>query len=144
MDILNEKMKPMYFKLLVAAAESAVVASVFGMVDAMMVGCYHGPAGTAALAVFNPVWSFVYSLGILSGIGGSVLFANVFSNIQSAYLRNDGDANLAMKAVLIGGVFNVFGDYFFVFTMDMGILGAGLATGLYMSSLLCWRQKLLS
>ena len=27
-----------------------------------------------------------------------------------------------------GGIFNVFGDYFFVFAMDMGILGAGLAT----------------
>lgn len=203
MDILKEKIKPMYFKYLVAASGSAMVAAVFGMVDAMMVGKYHGPSGNAALAVFNPLWAVVYSLGLLAGIGGSVLFANnrgrgdentaqehftlsvlygitlsvlamigigffneplfrffgaddellslakryltpiffaipccAFSNILSAYLRNDGNPGLATKAVIFGGIFNVFGDYFFVFTMDMGILGAGIATamGLYMSN----------
>lgn len=193
----------MYFKYLVAASGSAMVGSVFGMVDAMMVGKYHGPSGNAALAVFNPIWTIVYSLGLLSGIGGSVLFANargrkdeksaqeyftlavlygialsafavigiglfnepllrffgaddellelakhylspilfsipccLFSNILSAFLRNDGNPELATKAVIIGGVFNVFGDYFCVFVMDMGIGGAGLATaiGQYIST----------
>lgn len=47
---------------------------------------------------------------------------------MSAFLRNDGNPGLATKAVICGGVFNVFGDYFFVFTLDMGIMGAGLAT----------------
>lgn len=203
MDILSGKIKPIYLRLLGAAVGSAIVSSIFSMVDAMMVGRYHGPSGTAALAVFNPMWTIVYSLGILSGIGGSVIFANlrgqqkkqksneyftisiifgavlsllamlgiglfndpmlrffgaddellhlaqqylkpvwfaipccVFSNLQSAYLRNDGKADLAMKAVIAGGVFNVFGDYFFVFTINMGILGAGLATtiGLFVSN----------
>lgn len=76
MDILKDKVRPMYFRYLAAASGSAMVASVFGMVDAMMVGNYHGPAGTAALAVFNPLWSIIYCLGLLAGIGGSVLFAN--------------------------------------------------------------------
>ena len=75
MDLLNGKVKPMYFKYLIAASGSAMVASIFGMVDAMMVGKYHGPAGNAALAIFNPIWSIIYSLGLLSGIGGSVVFA---------------------------------------------------------------------
>lgn len=205
MDLLKSKIRPMYFKYLVAASGSAMVSAIFGMIDAMMVGKYHGPSGNAALAIFTPIWSFVYSLGILSGIGGSVLFANkrgsgkeksaqeyfslsiiygiilsvlamiiiglfneplfyffgadnellvlakkyltpiyfaipccVFSNILSAYLRNDRNPGLATKAVIFGGIFNVFGDYFFVFTLDMGILGAGLATaiGLYASNLL--------
>lgn len=205
MDLLNGKIKPIYFKLLAAAVGSAMVSSIFSMVDSMMVGRYHGPSGTAALAVFNPMWTIVYGLGILAGVGGSVLFANlrgmskekesneyftvsvifgvvlsavamliiavfnvpmfhlfgaddellylarqylkpvwyaipccVFSNLQSAYLRNDRNANLAMVAVIVGGVFNVFGDYFFVFTMDMGIYGAGLATsiGLFLSNLI--------
>lgn len=205
MDLLKSKIRPMYFKYLAAASGSAMVASIFGMVDAMMVGKYHGPSGNAALAVFTPFWSLVYSLGLLAGIGGSVLFANkrggheekaaqeyftlsvlygavlsvlamvvigvfhdplfrffgaddellalakrylapifyaipccVFSNILSAYLRNDGNPELATKAVVFGGIFNVLGDYFFVFVMDMGILGAGLATtiGLYVSTLL--------
>lgn len=32
--------------------------------------------------------------------------------------------------MLFGGVFNVFGDYFFVFTLDMGIMGAGIVTAM--------------
>ena len=197
MDLLKSKVKPMYFKYLVAASGSAMVASIFGMIDSMMVGKYHGPSGNAALAVFNPLWSIIYCLGFLAGIGGSVLFATsrgkgeentaqqyftlsviygialsvlamvgiglfqeplfrffgaddellvlakqylipiffaipccVFSNILSAYLRNDGNPTLATKAVIVGGMFNAFGDYFCVFILDMGILGAGLATAI--------------
>lgn len=197
MDLLSSKIKPMYFQYLAAASGSALVASIFGLADAMMVGQYHGPEGNAALAVFNPLWSIMFSLGLLAGIGASVLFANargrkdekiaqeyftlsviyglllsalamigigvfqeplfrffgaddallvlakrylasilyaipccVFSNILSAFLRNDGNPNLATTAVIIGGVFNVFGDYFLVFTLDMGITGAGLATAI--------------
>lgn len=37
---------------------------------------------------------------------------------MAAFLRNDGNPGLATKAVLIGGIFNIFEDYFFVFTMD--------------------------
>lgn len=197
MDILNGKIKPMYFEYLVAASGSAMVSSIFGMVDAMMVGKYHGPSGNAALAVFNPLWSIIYCLGLLAGIGGSVLFANkrgsgdeenaqqyftisvvyglvlsaiamigiglykeqlfrffgaddellnlaklylkpiffglpccVFSNILSAYLRNDNNPILATIAVITGGLFNCIGDYLCVFTFDMGIFGAGLATAI--------------
>lgn len=54
----------------------------------------------------------------------------LFTQLLSAFLRNDGDPALATKAVLFGGVFNVFGDYFFVFTLDMGIMGAGIATAM--------------
>lgn len=62
----------------------------------------------------------------------------VFNQLLAAFLRNDGSPTLATAAVLFGGIFNVFGDYFFVFTCDMGILGAGLATaiGAVMSFLL--------
>lgn len=54
----------------------------------------------------------------------------LFTQFLSAFLRNDGNPGLATKAVLFGGVFNVLGDYFFVFTLDMGIMGAGLATAM--------------
>lgn len=47
-----------------------------------------------------------------------------------AFLRNDGNPGLATKSVLFGGIFNVFGDYFFVFVLNMGIMGAGLATAM--------------
>lgn len=76
MDILNGKIKPIYFKYLVAASGSAIIGAFFGMIDAMAVGKYHGPTGNAALAVFSPLWSIIFCLGFLAGIGGSVLFAN--------------------------------------------------------------------
>ena len=48
----------------------------------------------------------------------------------AAYLRNDKNPALATGAVLAGGIFNIFGDYFFVFLCDMGAYGAGLATAI--------------
>ena len=48
----------------------------------------------------------------------------------AAFLRNDNDPALATAAVLSGGVFNVFGDWFFVFPCNMGLYGASLATAL--------------
>ena len=199
MDLLTSKIKPMYFKYLAAAFGSALISSIYGAVDMAMVGQYQGPEGTAALAVVAPVWNIIYSLGLLMGIGGSVLFTMLrgeseqnqkksneyftaavvgaavlaaitwlaviffdvellrlfgaeetllplarsylfpvkfvvpsflFTQLMSAFLRNDGNPALATKAVLFGGIFNVFGDYFFVFVLRMGIMGAGLATAM--------------
>ncbi len=199
MDLLTSKIKPMYFRYLTAAFGSALISSIYGVVDMAMVGQYQGPEGTAALAVVAPVWNIIYSLGLLMGIGGSVLFTTLrgesehnrkksneyftaaligatalavvtwlaviffdgellrlfgaeetllplaksylfpvkfvvpsflFTQLLSAFLRNDGNPTLATKAVLFGGIFNVFGDYFFVFALNMGIMGAGLATAI--------------
>ena len=46
----------------------------------------------------------------------------------ACFVRNDGAPRLAMTAVLVGGAFNIFGDWFLVFPLGMGITGAGLAT----------------
>lgn len=199
MDFLTSKIKPMYFKYLTAAFGSALISSIYGVVDMAMVGQYQGPNGTAALAVVSPVWNIIYSLGLLMGIGGSVLFSTLrgesrenqkksneyftaaligvvtlavvtwlvviffdrellllfgaeetllplarkyilpvkfvvpsflFTQLMAAFLRNDGNPGLATRSVLFGGIFNVFGDYFFVFVLNMGIMGAGLATAM--------------
>lgn len=197
MNFLTDNIKPIYFKYLTAAFGSALITSIYGIVDMAMVGNYQGPEGTAALAVVMPVWNIIYSLGLLMGIGGSVLLSTLrgesrenlrrsneyftaavigavvlallvwaglvffdkqlltlfgakdnllplarqyvlpvkfvvplflFNQMLAAFLRNDGDPSLATKAVLIGGIFNVFGDYFCVFTLDWGLFGAGFAT----------------
>lgn len=199
MDFLNGRIKTIYFKYLSAAFGSALITSIYSIVDMAMVGQYHGPEGSAALAVVAPVWNIIYSLGLLMGIGGSVLFSTVrgradgsigesneyftasvigsvilagaiwliiiffdrnlmvifgaqgntltlareyvlpikaaipfflFNQMLAAYLRNDKNPALATGAVLAGGIFNIFGDYFFVFTCDMGVFGAGLATAI--------------
>ncbi len=199
MDLLGGKIKSLYFKYLSAAFGSALISCIYGVVDMAMVGQYHGPNGTAALAVVAPVWNIIYSLGLLMGIGGSVIFSTkrgsnvckdgsemqyftasvigsvilaavswiaiacfeapvltffgadetlltmaetymkpvlvafptfLFNQMLAAFLRNDNDPGLATVGVLAGGIFNIFGDYFFVFTCDMGIFGAGLATAI--------------
>ncbi len=198
MDFLNNKIKPMYLKYLAAAFGSALITSIYSIVDMAMVGQYQGPDGTAALAVVAPVWNIIYSLGLLMGTGGSVIFSTkrgsniknsnenqyftaaiigaillsifswlglllferqilsffgsndslfilaheyirpikyvfplfLFNQMLAAFLRNDNNPGLATFAVLFGGIFNVFGDYFFVFICDMGIFGAGLATAI--------------
>lgn len=199
MDFLNGRIRPIYLRYLAAAFGSALITSIYGIVDMAMVGKYQGPEGTAALAVVMPIWNVIYSLGMLAGIGGSVIFSTLrgqdpdhpqesneyfsaaliaavffaavcwlgllfweeelltlfgargsllalaqryllpvkftapiflFNQMLAAFLRNDGSPALATAAVLFGGVFNIFGDYFCVFTLDLGMLGAGLATSL--------------
>ena len=199
MDFLSGKIRNIYFRYLAAAFGSALITSIYSIVDMAMVGQYHGPDGSAALAVVAPVWNIIYSLGLLTGIGGSVIFSTIrgrkagqerqsneyftasvtgavilaalvwiaviffdrqlllmfgaeentlalareyvlpikaavplflFNQMLAAYLRNDNDPALATGAVLAGGIFNIFGDYFFVFTCDMGAFGAGLATAI--------------
>lgn len=194
-DLLRGDVKRTYFKYLGAAFGSAMLAAVYSLVDMAMVGQYQGPDGAAALAVVAPVWNILYSLGMLTGMGGSVLYSayrgqgrmreanRVFTvalgttvviaclvwaglvvwevplirffggegeliplaqaylypvkfcvplfllnQMLAAFLRNDGRPALATGAVVAGGVFNIFGDYYLVFVADLGILGAGIAT----------------
>ncbi|WP_283674326.1 MATE family efflux transporter [Butyricicoccus sp. Marseille-Q5471] len=196
MDLLSGNIKKVYLKYLAAAFGSALITSIYGVVDMAMVGQYHGPSGSAAMAVIAPIWNILYSFGLLTGIGGSVLFSNLrgkgstdtedqeyfttavlltiafaavlwisliaweepllrlfgandallslskrylvpvkfavpvflFTQLLAAFLRNDSDPGLATKAVLCGGVINVVGDYLLVFVLDLGIMGAGIAT----------------
>jgi len=50
----------------------------------------------------------------------------------SCFVRNDGEAALPTIATVAGGIFNIFGDIFFVFDFGLGLgaFGAGLATAL--------------
>ena len=199
MDFLHGNIRQIYFKYLAAAFGSAMITSIYSIVDMAMVGQYQGPNGTAALAVVAPVWNVIYSLGLLMGIGGSVIFSIergsgeqksgsenqyftaavlgsvllaalawaalllweaplltffgadetllplaqeylrpvkfvvplfLFNQMLAAFLRNDNDPALATIGVLAGGVFNIFGDWFFVFPCNLGVYGAGLATSI--------------
>ena len=195
MDFVNGNLKKIYINFLLASFGSTLISMIYGIVDMAMVGQYEGPDATAALACFSPVWNIIYAIGLLTGIGGAVLYSNAlgkgekqkangyftlsliltagiitlfwvamiffdgpilrlfgaddillpyaqkylfplkfclpvftFTAMLSAFIRNDNRPRLATIAVLAGGVFNVFGDWFFVFALDMGATGAGVAT----------------
>ena len=195
MDLLRDNLRTLYRNYLFASCGGALILSVYGLADMAMIGQYHGPVGSAAMAVISPMWNILYCFGLLAGIGGSVLYAvakgekrdreangyftaavllgivislllwilvflwedpmlrlfgaddellplcreylfapkltvpvYVFANILSAFLRNDSSPGLSTVAVVAGGVINVVGDYLLIFTLDMGIRGAGIAT----------------
>ncbi len=174
---------------------SALVLSLYSVVDAIMVGRYEGEAGMAAVATIVPVWTIALSLGLLFGIGGSVHIAKhlgaddeteanryfstslivlgavssiayltlllfdkellaffgaegevlelallyvrpikwvlpavIFSQALVSYVRNDFSPLLASIAVIAGGLTNILFDYLLVFTFNLGIYGAGIAT----------------
>lgn len=98
MDFLTNKIKPMYFKYLGAAFGSALISSIYGVVDMAMVGQYQGPKGTAAMAVVSPIWNIIYSLSLLMGIGGSVLF----STLRGESEQNRERSNEFFSAAVIG------------------------------------------
>lgn len=197
MDFLNGNIKKIYLNYLLASFGSTFISMIYGIVDMAMVGQYEGPDATAALACFSPVWNVVYAIGLLTGIGGAVLYGNAIgkndrkkangsftlaliltagfsvlfgiamiffdgpilrlfgaddtllpyaqkylgplkfclplfsiNEFLSCFIRNDNRPRLPTFAVLAGGVFNIFGDWLFVFALDLGATGAGIATGI--------------
>ena len=96
MDFLRGSIKQFYFKYLAAAFGSAMITSIYSIVDMAMVGQYQGPDGTAA-----PVWNIIYSLGLLTGIGGSV----VFSIERGSSAKRIGSENQYFTVAVIGSIF---------------------------------------
>lgn len=106
MDFPTGKIKPIYFKYLVAAFGSTMISCIYGVMDMAMVGQYQGPEGTAALAVVAPVWNVIYSLGLLTGIGGSVIFStrrgsSTHSDSENQYFTASVARGLVISGVLI-------------------------------------------
>ena len=70
MDLLRENVGRLYGRYLAAAFGSALISSIYAMVDMAMVGQYQGPEGTAALAVVDPHRSDCpYPFKCLAGVG---------------------------------------------------------------------------
>lgn len=61
-----------------------------------------------------------------------LLFAPAFvtNHLLMAFVRNDGNPNLSMKAMMIGSITNIILDYIFMYPCHMGLFGAAFATGL--------------
>ena len=195
MDILRDDVKQLFIKFLVPAIGSALVVTAYSFVDTIAIGQGVGPDGTAACAVILPIFCLAEFLGLMSGIGGSILFIRargsgkeaesnmyftsaliaggilmalawilllvfqepfyrlygaddtiipyaleyggliigafplfVLSPLLAGFIRNDGAPKRVLAASLAGAATNIFGDWFFVFPMGMGMFGAALAT----------------
>ena len=67
MNLLTDDLFKVYRKFLAAAFGSARITSIYSVVDAAMVGKYHGPDGLSAIAILVPMWNIVFSLSLLAG-----------------------------------------------------------------------------
>lgn len=76
MDFITGNIKQLYRKFLFASMASAMVMSIYSIVDTIAVGQSEGPVGAAAMAVITPLYGVLIFLGILCGVGGSVLYGN--------------------------------------------------------------------
>jgi len=197
MDLLTGNLRKLFFKYLMPAIGSAVVAVIYGCIDTIAMGQGVGPDGTAGCAIFMPVFYTMDFLSVLFGTGGAVLYSKargegkkeksnafftatvlfaltlslliwiclllfqepiyrffgcddhllpftrdyglpiilafpafIFTGIFGSFVRNDENPNLVVTATVIGAVLNILGDWLFVFPLQMGMLGAGLATAI--------------
>lgn len=112
MDLLRGDVRALYRRYFLAAYGSALISCIYGVVDMTMVGQYQGPDGTAALAVVAPVWNIIYSLGLLTGIGGSVLL----SAKRGSGAAGQAEANAYFTTAVLASVLlplNIFSTYYF-------------------------------
>lgn len=54
----------------------------------------------------------------------------LMSTCLSVFVRNDGSPTLSFGGMCVGAVANIFLDWLFIFPLDMGIIGAAVASGL--------------
>ena len=195
MDFIKDDIHQLYRTFLRASILSALMTSIYSFVDTIAVGQSEGPTGSAAMAIITAFFGTTVFLGLLCGIGGSILMSGakargdeeegneyftasmlllavtavllwavmllfpeqiftIFGADETtmpkvleyaslviavtpvfiipialgAFVRNDGAPGLATASVLIGGGFNIFGDWFFVFPLGLGMRGAAIAT----------------
>ncbi len=113
MNLLDEKIKKVYFKYLLAAFGSAMISCIYGVVDMAVVGQYQGPNGTAALAIVAPIWNIIYSFGLFMGVGGSVIFSIYRGKNSEDVTLEKQYFSVAVKGSIILSLFSWLAIIFF-------------------------------
>lgn len=65
--------KKIYLKYLFSGIFSSIIMTIYTLVDSLCIGQYEGSLGSAAIACGIPVWTLIYSSGLLFGVGGATL-----------------------------------------------------------------------
>lgn len=118
LDLLRSDVKRSFFIMLASAIGSSIVATIYSTVDMICVGQYCGDLGAAALACINPMWSLMMSIGILTGVGGSVMMANRKGSGNERAGNEYFTLSLIISAVwcvLLVGTMTFFGDELLIF-----------------------------
>lgn len=121
MNFLKDDVERIYRKYLVPTLGSAVIVSVYSFVDAIAVGQYAGPIGSAAIAVINPVYILQFVIAMICASGGSVLV----SIARGAGRGREGNNCFTVSVIAEGILIAVFWILLELFTIPiLQFLGA--------------------
>ena len=81
-DFLNKPVKQVFMRYLVPSVLATMVTSIYVLADTIIVGKGIGTIAVAALNIVLPLYNIFFGLGLLFGVGGSVLMS---------ILRGEGD-----------------------------------------------------
>ena len=105
MALQHKTLGKTYLRYLFAGLGSAVIVSIYSIVDAIMVGKYEGSSGTAALSIVMPIWTIILSLGLLFGVGGGSLMSKA---------RGEGDEKRGREIFTVAFICAVVDSEIFV------------------------------
>ena len=75
MDLLKDNIRKVFVRYLIPSLGSAMVMSIYYLVDFIVVGRGVGADGLAAFSILTPMLAAMFFFGQLLGIGGSVMFS---------------------------------------------------------------------
>lgn len=148
-EFIQKPVRQLFFHYLIPAICGTMVTSIYVLADTIFIGKQLGATALAALNISLPIYNIFFGLGLLSGVGGSVLMSICRGKSQkeegntyftTALLLNFALLLISMTvcvlfmediAWLLGGTEETLPyimDYLFVYPMNMGMKGAALAT----------------
>ncbi|MEO1772922.1 MULTISPECIES: MATE family efflux transporter [Enterococcus] len=114
---LNKEKSNYFSQLIVAGTVIGLFFTVLGIFFAHPIAGLLG-ASTDTIAYTTTYMRFIMIMGPFF----------ILNNLCLAFIRNDQNPQLAMKAMISSSIFNIIFDYVFVFIFHMGMSGAALAT----------------
>ena len=122
--------------VLLGGGQNREAGRVLGLVVLLAVGI--GLVGTVAVLLLMPMILTMlgtsgslglYAADYLKGMLPFFVFLILFFVLEQS-LRNDGQANLASGVMAFCSVLNIALDYLFLYVLNLGIMGASLASGM--------------
>lgn len=74
-DLTSGNIKGIFFKYLIPSISATLVTSIYILVDTIIIGKGIGEQAVAALNIVLPLFNVFFGIGLLFGVGGSVLFS---------------------------------------------------------------------
>lgn len=74
-NLLTEKPRKLFFKYLLPSISATLVTSIYILADTIMIGQGIGASGLAALNLVLPLFTALFGVGLLFGVGGGVLMS---------------------------------------------------------------------